>query len=66
MRGAGEAALRRDRELLERRILGRLVDARDHGGLVFELARLRRDNAEHDRLRAVTTLGQEAQRLEGT
>ena len=56
-------ALGRDGELLKRRVLGGLADASDHRVLVLELARLGRDDAEHDRLRAITAFRQSAERL---
>src|SRR5690606_26405753 len=59
--GRGEAALRRERELLERRELGGLADAALDVGCGLELARLRGDEAEDDRLLAGA---QEPQRLE--
>jgi hypothetical protein len=51
-------------ELLQRRVLGGLSDSLNNLGLVLELARLGRDQTEHDALLAV--LGQESQRLEST
>src|SRR5688572_444036 len=59
--GRSEAALRRQRELLERRKFCRLVDPALDGVLVLERARLGGDEAEHDDLVA---LRQEAQRVE--
>ena len=59
--GRGEAALRREAELLERRVLRGLLDAALQLVLRLELAALRRHEAEHDLLVA---LRQEAQRLE--
>ena len=46
----GEAALRAQVEILERHVLGCLVDAGDDGCLILELWTLRRDEAEHDLL----------------
>src|SRR4051812_21799220 len=57
----GEAALRGQAELLERRVLRRLLDATLQLVLRLELAALRRHEAEHDLLLA---LRQEAERLE--
>ena len=58
--GAGEAALRRQAELVERRVLRGLVDAALQRVLVLELAELGGHQAEHDDL----ALGQVAQRAE--
>src|SRR5215471_21579543 len=57
----GEAALRGERELLERRELRGFLEAALDVVLLLELAELRGDDADHDDLVA---LGQEAQRLE--
>ena len=57
---AGEAALRRERELIERREFRGLVDAAQNRIPRFKLAGLRRDQPEYDRL----AFRQEAQRLE--
>ena len=62
----GVDALGRDGELLERSVLGRLVNAGDHRVLVLELASLARNDAEDDGLRASAALGQEAQGSEVT
>src|SRR5262249_41237697 len=59
--GRGEAALRRQGELVERDVLGRLVDALPDRVLAFELAALGGDEADHHDLFA---LRQKAQRLE--
>src|SRR5688572_23015938 len=59
--GRGEAALRAERELLERGVLRGLVDAALDQVFRLERAALRGDHADHDDLLA---LGQEAQRLE--
>src|SRR6187431_3203391 len=59
--GRGEAALRRQAELLERSELRRFLDALLDVALVLERAALGGYQAEHDLL---VTLGQEAQRLE--
>src|SRR5205085_11313047 len=56
-----EPALGREAQLLDRRVLRRLVDASLQLVLRLELAGLRRHEAEHDLLVA---LWQEAQRLE--
>src|SRR5262245_6024467 len=61
--GRGEAALRAERELLERRELCRLVDAALDQVLGLQRAALGGDDADHDDLVA---LGQEAQRLEAS
>src|SRR5258706_3950577 len=58
--GARESALRREAELLERRVLRRLVDAPLDGVLRLELAELGGDEAQHHGL----ALRQEAQRPE--
>src|SRR4051794_19663942 len=59
--GAGEAALRAERELLDRCEFRRLVDAALDVLDLLQRAGFRRDEAEHDDLIA---LGQEAERLE--
>src|SRR5262245_53895967 len=58
--GAGEAALRREAELLERRELGGLVDAALELVLALERAALGCHDAQHD----VLVVRQEAQRFE--
>src|SRR5919204_1052668 len=57
---AGKSALRTECELLQRRILGRFIDASLELVLRFEVAALRRDQAENGDL----ALGEKAQRLE--
>ncbi len=59
--GRGEAALRRQAELIEGDVFGRLVDAALDVVLAFQLAGFRGDQAEHQLLVA---FGKEAQRLE--
>src|ERR1700683_1961027 len=59
--GRGEAALRRQAQLIERHVFGGLVDAALDVVFLFQLAGLRGDEAEHKLLLA---LGEEAQRLE--
>ena len=61
MRGRAEPALRRERELLERREARGLAHARDERGAALERGQLGRDEAEHDGLRPAR---EEAQRLE--
>src|SRR5262249_43789660 len=61
--GRGEAALRRQRELFERREFRRLVQPAPDVVLPLQLAEFRGDDADHDDLVA---LGQIAQRLEAT
>jgi hypothetical protein len=46
--GRGKAALRRQAELIEGDVFGRLVDAALDVVLVLELAELRRNQPEHD------------------
>ena len=58
--GRGEAALRREAELVDVDVLRRLLDPALEEVLGLELARLGRHQAEHDDL----ALGHEAQRLE--
>src|SRR5262245_40364743 len=57
---AREAALRAQRKLLQREVARRLVDSPFEVVLAFEVAALRREKTQHDRL----ALGHEAQRLE--
>src|SRR5215469_9429444 len=59
----GEAALRAERQLLQRHVAGRLVDAAQQVVLVLELGHLGADQAEDDR-RAVRPARDEAERLE--
>ena len=59
--GRGEAALRRQRELIRRHVFGGLADAALDVGLVFQGAEFGGDQAEHHDL---GTGGQESQRLE--
>src|SRR4029078_8868766 len=62
LHGGGEAALRRETELVEIHVLRRLLDPALELVLGLQLAALGRDEAEHDDL----VLGDEAQRLEAT
>src|SRR5690242_2451086 len=59
--GRREAALRREAELVDRRMLGRCLDTALDLVLRLELSVLRRDETEHDLLLA---LREETQRLE--
>src|ERR1700726_2768972 len=58
--GAREPALRRQGQLIQRRVLRSLFDAALDGVLVLQRAELGRDETEHDNL----AFRQEAQRLE--
>src|SRR5262249_31412867 len=59
--GRGAAALGAERQLVERDVFGRLVDAALYVGFLLQRAGLRGDEAQHHGLVA---LGDEAQRLE--
>src|SRR5690606_37731159 len=59
--GGGEAALRAQAELLHRREGAGLLDAREHLVALFQLAELRRHEAQHH---ALVALRQEPERLE--